>query len=369
MNAFAAPILRPQSIDELIQCVGDHARLQIVGASTKSAMTKRELDVPRCVMTGISGIVDHQPSEFLITALAGTKVSELQTALAEHGQYFPFDPPFSTKGATIGGTVAAGLSGAGRLRFGGLRDFIVGIRLIDGLGNDATGGGRVVKNAAGYDTPKLLVGSAGYLGAIVEVTLKVFPKPTHQRTLCINTGSLANAVSLQVHLSRSPIDLAAIDLTTDGSLWIRIDGEESALDSTTDRIARIIDQCDQSFPLRIVDDATPIWKPLDDGSFAEPDCRLVRVPITPTRVIAIDTALSELTVRRRYSVAGNVVWIAWSNERPVQQLDDALKELGLGGTILTGDVARYRIGIRPNASMIHRVKHAFDPDNRFVGCP
>jgi glycolate oxidase FAD binding subunit len=159
----------PESVAEVAQCVLAHSRLKIVGAATKSAMVHHEPNVTPMSLKSIAGIVDHQPSEFLITAFAGTTIDEMQTELAKFGQYLPFDPPFAAQGATIGGTVAAGLSGAGRLRFGGLRDFIVGIRVVDGLGNVVTGGGRVVKNAAGYDLPKLMVGSAGYLAAIVEV--------------------------------------------------------------------------------------------------------------------------------------------------------------------------------------------------------
>lgn len=219
VSAVAEQCFRPESVDAVSQWVREQPRIQIVGASTKPAMATSNPDVARLVMTGLSGVVDHQPSEFLITALAGTSIQEMQSALASHQQYLPFDPPFAARGATIGGTVAAGLSGAGRLRFGGLRDFIVGVRIVDGLGSQITGGGRVVKNAAGYDLPKLMVGSGGLLGAIVEVTLKVFPKPTHSKTICLKASSIQSAASLQNSLARSPIDVAAIDLTPDGSLW------------------------------------------------------------------------------------------------------------------------------------------------------
>ncbi|MFN9911536.1 MAG: FAD-binding protein, partial [Pirellulaceae bacterium] len=101
------------------------------------------------------GILEYDPSEFTITARAGTPLSELVDALAEQGQYFPFDPPLVAQGATLGGLVSSGISGSSRLRFGGIRDFVLGVRWVDGTGAIAVAGGKVVKNAAGFDIPKL----------------------------------------------------------------------------------------------------------------------------------------------------------------------------------------------------------------------
>ena len=115
-------------------------------------------------------------SEFTFTALAGTPVREIAAALAERGQYLPFDPMLREAGATLGGTVAAGLSGPGRFRYGGLRDFILGVRFVDGEGRLLRLGGKVVKNAAGFDLPKFFVGSLGRFGVLAEMTFKVFPK-------------------------------------------------------------------------------------------------------------------------------------------------------------------------------------------------
>lgn len=365
--ATGPAILRPQSVEDVSQYVREYRRLQIVGASTKPAMSASRVEIPRCLMTGLSGIVDHQPSEFLITARAGTRLSEMREVLANHRQYLPFDPPFADQGATIGGTVAAGLSGAGRLRFGGLRDFIVGIRIVDGLGALVTGGGRVVKNAAGYDLPKLMVGSGGLLGAIVDITLKVFPKPTHARTICLKSDALRTAVDIQSKLARSAIDLAAIDLTPDGSLWLRIEGALDSLDTTTARLQALIGHCEGSRPLQVIADGAGVWGPLDNGTFAAVDDRLVRSPIIPSRLMEIDASLEELSVRRRYSVAGNLVWIAWPSPRPIQQLDECLRHLRIGAIVLTGDVPYCRIGVRPSASMTRRVKSALDPTGCFVG--
>src|SRR5207253_6842143 len=132
---------------------------------------------------GLRGITEYDPSEFTFTAGAGTPVREIVAALAESGQYLPFDPMLVEAGATLGGTVAAGLSGPGRFRFGGVRDFILGVRFVDGAGRLLRMGGKVVKNAAGFDLPKFFCGSLGRFGLIVEATFKVFPRPASRLTL------------------------------------------------------------------------------------------------------------------------------------------------------------------------------------------
>src|SRR5436190_11409249 len=117
-------------------------------------------------MRHLSGMMEYDPAEFTFTALAGTPLAVVQKELAGNGQYLPFDPPLAAQGATLGGTVAAGLSGPGRLRYGGVRDFIVGVQWVDGSGTVIRGGGKVVKNAAGFDFPKLFTGSLGRLGIL-----------------------------------------------------------------------------------------------------------------------------------------------------------------------------------------------------------
>lgn len=362
-------MLLPQSVEELVAIVHDHDQIQIVGARSKPAMTPPSGDAVRCGTTRLCGIISHEPSEFLITAWAGTTIAELRDTLASHGQYLPFDPPLADPGATIGGTVAAGLSGAGRLRFGGLRDFIVGVRIVDGLGNHVTGGGNVVKNAAGYDLPKLMVGSGGYLGAITDVTLKVFPQPRSRITFHWKCKSFAAAIALQTSLSQSPIDIAALDVEPNGSVWIRIEGESTATDGVRDRLIRLQRQIDAPGDVTIVADASDVWKPLDDGSFSPPPNRLVRAVITPSKMCEIDRSLGELCVDRRYSVAGNVVWIDWPGERPIKMLDECLLHHGAPATVLTGTVPRYRLGVRGDRQMIANVKTALDPNHRFVGQP
>ena len=136
--------------------------------------------------------------------------------LAEHGQYLPFDPLLAEAGATLGGTVAAGANGPGRYRYGGLRDFILGVRYVDGEGQIVYAGGKVVKNAAGFDIPKFMVGSLGQFGALVEMTFKVFPKPEAYATLRLECASVVDGANAIIRLTGQPLDLDAVRPGGDG---------------------------------------------------------------------------------------------------------------------------------------------------------
>ena len=130
-----------------------------------------------------SGILDYQPEELVITACAGTPLKEVELALASKNQYFPFEPPHYGENATIGGMIAAGLAGPGRGQFGGLRDYVLGTKIMDGNSQILSFGGKVMKNVAGYDVSRLMPGSLGTLALILEVSIKVLPLPARTETL------------------------------------------------------------------------------------------------------------------------------------------------------------------------------------------
>ncbi|MBI4768870.1 MAG: FAD-binding protein, partial [Chloroflexi bacterium] len=159
---------KPTTIAEVRDAVRSLPRLLPRGGGSKPALSIPPEGVAALDLSGLTGLLEYDPAEFTFTALAGTPLSEVLAALSANGQYLPFDPPFAARGATLGGAVAAGLSGPGRYRYGGVRDFILGVRLVDGNGDLVRGGGKVVKNAAGFDIPKLMVGSLGQLGRSEE---------------------------------------------------------------------------------------------------------------------------------------------------------------------------------------------------------
>ena len=229
--------LAPTTPAELAEAVRSQPRVLAVGARTKPRLSQVPDDVALLSTRGLRGIVEYEPDEFTFTALAGTSVREIGQALAEKGQYLPFDPMWVEAGATLGGTVAAGVSGPGRFRFGGVRDFILGVRFVDGLGRLLRMGGKVVKNCAGFDLPKFFVGSLGRYGALAEVTFKVFPSPASRLTLKLTTSGAEAAAKVLMDAANSRWEPDALDLLPDGkTVCLRLAGPASALETISREI-------------------------------------------------------------------------------------------------------------------------------------
>lgn len=176
-----------------------------------------------------SGIVSHEPSELFVTARAGTPLAELEAALAAHGQCLPFEPPHFGAGATVGGMVAAGLSGPARASVGSVRDYVLGVRMVNGRGEDLTFGGQVMKNVAGYDVSRLMAGSWGTLGLITEVSLKVLPMAPAEATLMCVGLDQATALNLLHRWGGQPLPLNA-------STWVRNTAATPTVDVLTVRL-------------------------------------------------------------------------------------------------------------------------------------
>ncbi|HEY0938974.1 MAG TPA: glycolate oxidase subunit GlcE [Steroidobacter sp.] len=180
---------------------------------------------------GVAGVVEYEPTELVITARAGTSLAELEQLLAEHGQMLAFEPPHFGPGATIGGCIAAGLAGPRRVSFGtthgGVRDFVLGAQLVDGRGELLTFGGTVMKNVAGYDVSRLLAGSMGILGVIVEVSLKVLPRALSHQTLRFEMSETVAVDTLNEWAGR-PLPLSA-SLWHEDILHLRLAGAPAAV--------------------------------------------------------------------------------------------------------------------------------------------
>jgi len=191
-----------------------------------------------------AGIVSYEPSELVITARCGTPLAELEAALAEKGQCLAFEPPHFGPGATVGGMVAAGLSGPARASVGALRDFVLGLRMINGRGQDLTFGGQVMKNVAGYDVSRLLAGSWGTLGVITEVSLKVLPVAPGEATLMCAGLAQKPALELLHRWGAQPLPLNASAWVHDSSaspshdyLFVRLRGAVAAVQAAVLRMS------------------------------------------------------------------------------------------------------------------------------------
>lgn len=180
------------------------------------------------------GIVSYEPTELVITARAGTPLGEIESALREKGQMLAFEPPHFGDAATFGGCVAAGLSGPRRPYAGAVRDFVLGVRLLDGKGEDLRFGGQVMKNVAGYDVSRFMAGSLGTLGLLLEISLKVLPAPTAESTLRLACGE-AQALRLMNEWAGKPLPLSATAFHDD-SLSVRLSGAPVAVEAAVRRI-------------------------------------------------------------------------------------------------------------------------------------
>ena len=203
--------------------------LQICGGGTKQfyGTSSIELSGIQLDTTAYSGIIDYEPTELVVTARVGTRLVDLEAILDQHGQMLAFEPPYFGKAATLGGCVATGLSGPRRATTGSVRDFVLGVRLLDGNSQDLSFGGQVMKNVAGYDVSRLMVGSMGTLGVLLEVSLKVLPKPVSEITIHMQMDE-TTAIKKMNQWAGKPLPISAT-CYLDNELFIRFSGAESAV--------------------------------------------------------------------------------------------------------------------------------------------
>ena len=221
-----------QITERVRAAVADQTPLRIRGGGTKD-FHGRGLHGDVLDTRPLSGITSYEPSELVITARAGTPLAELEAALAAKGQCLPFEPPHFGPGATVGGMVAAGLSGPARASVGAVRDYVLGVSLINGKAEPLTFGGQVMKNVAGYDVSRLMAGSWGTLGLLTEVSLKVLPVAPAEATLRFECNQ-ADALRKLHAWGGQPLPLNASCWVQDGgvgTLYVRLRGAVAAVEA------------------------------------------------------------------------------------------------------------------------------------------
>jgi glycolate dehydrogenase FAD-binding subunit len=353
--------IRPTSIEDLQRAVAGHPRVHVRGAGTKTALSAPRAGTPTLDVAGLTGVLEHTPEECTFTALAGTRIGEIETRLAAYGQYLPFDPPLADSGATLGGTVAAGVNGSCRLRYGGIRDFLIGARIVDGRGRLVRSGGKVVKNAAGFLLHQALVGSCGRLGILAELTFKVFPAAEAHATLRVPGEDLAAAVALVDSVGRGGFDLEALDIEPPAVVWVRLAGFR---DSLTARLDAVRLAMGGRVEVSTGEHDAAIWRSAREFAWVPTSHALVRVPITPPMLTRLDAALGWYEAARRYTVAGNLALIAWNGA--LDSLSALLRDLALKGAVLIGPACDRLIGAVPSNAVEERLASVMDPDARFA---
>jgi glycolate oxidase FAD binding subunit len=365
INADATTI-QPATIEAVQEAVANAPQIAPHGGGSKSALHTAHTAAARLDLRKLSGILEYEPGEYTFTAFAGTPLATVAAALAEHGQYLPFDPPFVERGATLGGTVAAGLSGSGRYRFGGVRDFLIGVRFVDGQGRLVRGGGKVVKNAAGFDLPKLMVGSLGQFGILTEVSFKVFPRPQAYTTLQVRYANLSAALTGLQRVVGSHFDVHALDLHVEQlagqaptyALWLRLGGLSAVLPQRITHLRHLLGSGEA-----VADrEEAALWATVQEATWLPAGRTLVKVALTPGKIAALEALLATTDAQRHYAVGGNLLWIAWAG--PLGDLSTALQALGLSGLALIGKGDHPLLGQQSGQHFAKRIKAALDPANR-----
>jgi glycolate oxidase FAD binding subunit len=280
-------------IDAVRQAAAQGRTLRLRGGGSKDfwgqSLTGEVLDT-----RAYQGIVSYEPSELVVTARCGTPLAELEATLAEKGQCLAFEPPHFGEGATVGGMVAAGLSGPARATAGAVRDYVLGARFINGLGEHLTFGGQVMKNVAGYDVSRLMAGSWGTLGLITEVSLKVLPVAPAEATLMCAGLAQADALALLHRWGGQPLPLNASAWVRDTTaqpvadyLFVRLRGAVAAVQSAIGKMSADALALGAQVQQMDADEAAQDWRASGDQAMPffdapAPDACLWRLSVPQT---------------------------------------------------------------------------------------
>lgn len=303
-----------------------------------------------------SGIVNYEPTELVVTARAGTPLAELEASLAEQRQMLAFEPPHFGE-ATVGGSVSAGLSGPRRTRAGSMRDFVLGAQLLDGNGKLLNFGGQVMKNVAGYDVSRLLVGSLGTLGIITEVSLKVLPVPELEQTQIFDLAQ-ADAIAVMRKWASAPLPVSATAWQA-GELRVRLSGASTAVQAAAAQLGG---------KTVAPDLARNYWLQLKEQQlafFCDGEAPLWRVALPATAPVLAMDLLPE----------GDNTLLEWNGTQrwlradlPAAELRQLALQLGGHATLFRGGDKAQGVftPLAPGLMTLHRnLKQEFDPNGIF----
>lgn len=363
-------MLAPRDAQDLCQIIAEAAatgrKLELRGGGTRSGFgAPREVDVVS--LAGLSGVVDYDPAELVLTVRAGTPLAEVEALVAAEGQMLAFEP-WGEPGATIGGTVAAGVAGSRRVTAGSARDHLLGLHAVSGRGTSFVAGGKVVKNVTGYDLPKLMAGSWGRIGAMTELTLKVLPAPRVSVTLAAEGLSPLEAHAMMACALGSNAEVSAAAHLARGVTLLRVAGFAPSVEA---RCAVLPGLLSAHCTVRIMEpaEAAPLWAEAMTGSALAGET-FWRVHLPPRHAPALVANLELRGIDWAMDWGGGRVWIA--HEGASSAVRDAAAALG-GEAALVRASAAMRAGVpalhpRPAglAALEQRVRRAFDPSGVFA---
>jgi glycolate oxidase FAD binding subunit len=327
--------------------------LRLVGAGTKD-FYGNELVGERFDTGAYTGIVDYDPTELVITACCGMELAEIERTLAGAGQMLGFEPPHFGPGATLGGCVAAGLAGPRRPYAGAVRDFVLGVRVLDGRGEDLAFGGRVMKNVAGFDVSRLVTGSLGTLGIILEASLKCSPLPAAETTRVLELAADA-AIQRMNEWGAQPLPLSAT-CYREGRLYARLAGAQSAVAAAVRRIGGAT-----------LTDAAAFWTSLRDQRHeffvaSGPDVQLWRLSVRST------APYTDLGGAQLIEWGGSLRWLKPSGQADAARLRAWARQHGGHAVLFRGEdksAGAFQQLDEPMLAIHRRLKAAFDPSGIF----
>ena len=366
----AIPTDATQCARILAQAAADRRTVRIRGSGTKSYLgdvgaTDIELGTER-----VAGVIDHVPADLTVTVGAGTRMADLKVALEKAGQFIPLDPPHAD-GATVGGLIAANSNGFWRVRYGGVRDLLIGTRTALADGTVARAGGRVVKNVAGYDLDKLLVGSLGTLGVIVEATFKVLPLPETSDGLVARFDRPAEAFAVAHAIVRAAarVEACVVERTVEGwcvAVQARGSGPtvmRAMSDARQEVAARHGDAAELA---DAIDRMRELPARATDGALVK-----VSLPVAASAAFAENAERLESFAALAVDAASGVARVHLANEddaviRDAEALLLAARMVGGNGRVeRRAEQLHSRLSTWPNRPngdfLMRRVKEAFDP--------
>ena len=382
MSAMIAPVDEAGIIAAVQAARTACEPLAIEGQGSKRGLL-RPVQAARSLSTrGLTGVTLYRPSELIISARAGTPLAEIEATLAEKGQHLIAESPYlngvfgTSAPPSIGGVVAANLSGPRRITWGATRDHVMGLRFINGAGEVIRSGGRVLKNVTGLDLCKLLSGSYGTLGVITEVTLKVLPAPETSATLLIETPDLASAVAALSAGLGSPFGVsaaAALPVKDHVIAAVRLEDFAASVAYRMEKLRGVLGSLGTQ---RVMEDAESraFWRGVREVEplQAMPDEAIWRVSVRPSAGPQIASAASAIGGRVMLDWGGGLVWIAASPSSANHTLISEAAHTQGGAAMLFRAPESLRLAVpvlpeeaAPLAKIGARVKEALDPGGLF----
>ena len=355
-------MLEPRDALDLAQIIADaganRTKLELRGGGTKADFgAPRESEVVS--LAALTGVVDYDPAELVLTVRPGTPLAEVQALVAAQSQMLAFEP-YGAPGATIGGTIAAAVAGSRRVTAGSARDHLLGFTAISGRGESFVAGAKVVKNVTGYDLPKLMAGSWGRLGAMTELTLKVLPAPRLTVTLMAEGLTPEAAHALMAAALGSNADVSAAAHLARGITLLRVAGFAPSVEYRCAALPRLLAaHC----ILRRLDDAeaAPLWQEAMTGGALKGAIRW-RVHLPPRRAPEL---VAQFSTQWAMDWGGGQVWLALDDTGLAVR--EAAAALGGEAVLMQGPqgmrarVAAFHLRAQGVMALESRVRRAFDP--------